>query len=77
MDERPGVSQTPAATDSPQSGWTRTRYGGTGDRAQVEAISLQGVGHNLYAWGMAARVLTFFGLDSGGTVPQPRPGPAR
>ena len=69
-----GVSQTPAATDSPQSGWTRTRYGSTGDRAPVEAISLQGVGHNLYAWGMGARVLTFFGLDSGGSVPQPPAG---
>ncbi|WP_326760937.1 PHB depolymerase family esterase [Streptomyces phaeochromogenes] len=69
-----GVSQTPAATDSPQSGWTRTRYGATGDRAPVEAISLQGVGHNLYAYGMAARVLTFFGLDSSGPGPQPQPG---
>ncbi|WP_406489173.1 PHB depolymerase family esterase [Streptomyces phaeochromogenes] len=69
-----GVSQTPAATDSPQSGWTRTRYGSTGDRAPVEAISLQGVGHNLYAYGMAARVLTFFGLDSSGPGPQPQPG---
>ncbi|MGN9758688.1 extracellular catalytic domain type 1 short-chain-length polyhydroxyalkanoate depolymerase [Streptomyces sp. SD31] len=69
-----GVSQTPAATDTPQSGWTRTRYGGTGDRAPVEAISLQGVGHNLYSQGMAARALTFFGLDSGGPAPQPQPG---
>ncbi|MGW6738580.1 extracellular catalytic domain type 1 short-chain-length polyhydroxyalkanoate depolymerase [Streptomyces sp. NPDC055013] len=69
-----GVSQTPAATDTPQSGWTRTRYGGTGDRAPVEAISLQGVGHNLYGYGMAARVLTSFGLDSGGPAPQPQPG---
>lgn len=69
-----GVGQTPAATDTPQSGWTRTRYGGTGDRAPVEAISLQGVGHNLYGYGMAARVLTFFGLDSGGPAPQPQPG---
>ncbi|KUL40815.1 esterase [Streptomyces regalis] len=69
-----GVSQSPAATDTPQSGWTRTRYGGTGDRAPVEAISLQGVGHNLYSNGMAARVLTFFGLDSGGPAPQPQPG---
>ncbi|GHH10730.1 hypothetical protein GCM10018780_47600 [Streptomyces lanatus] len=69
-----GVAQTPAATDTPQSGWTRTRYGGTGDRAPVEAISLQGVGHNLYGNGMAARVLTFFGLDSGGPAPQPQPG---
>ncbi|MFI1207858.1 PHB depolymerase family esterase [Streptomyces sp. NPDC020802] len=69
-----GVSQTPAATDSPQSGWTRTRYGATGDRAPVEAISLQGVGHNLYSNGMAARALTFFGLDSSGPAPQPQPG---
>ncbi|MGP4050667.1 extracellular catalytic domain type 1 short-chain-length polyhydroxyalkanoate depolymerase [Streptomyces sp. 2A115] len=69
-----GVSQTPAATDSPVSGWTRTRYGATGDRAPVEAISLQGVGHNLYSYGMAARVLTFFGLDSSGPAPQPQPG---
>ncbi|MEU4617116.1 extracellular catalytic domain type 1 short-chain-length polyhydroxyalkanoate depolymerase [Streptomyces umbrinus] len=69
-----GVGQTPAATDSPQSGWTRTRYGSTGDRAPVEAISLQGVGHNLYAYGMAARVLAFFGLDSSGPGPQPQPG---
>ncbi|WP_432194998.1 extracellular catalytic domain type 1 short-chain-length polyhydroxyalkanoate depolymerase [Streptomyces sp. bgisy027] len=69
-----GIGQTPAATDSPRPGWTRTRYGGTGDRAPVEAISLQGVGHNLYGHGMAARVLTFFGLDGGGPTPQPQPG---
>jgi poly(hydroxyalkanoate) depolymerase family esterase len=69
-----GVSQTPAATDTPQSGWVRTRYGATGDRAPVEAISLQGVGHNLYVNGMAARALTFFGLDSSGPAPQPQPG---
>ncbi|MFI2435418.1 PHB depolymerase family esterase [Streptomyces sp. NPDC018693] len=72
-----GLGQTPAATDSPQSGWTRTRYGGTGDRAPVEAISLQGVGHNLYGQGMAARVLTFFGLDGDGPAPQPQPGGCR
>jgi cellulase/cellobiase CelA1 len=41
----------------------------------VEAISLQGVGHNLYAWGMADKVLTFFGLDAGGG-PGPGPEPA-
>ncbi|WP_405622573.1 PHB depolymerase family esterase [Streptomyces sp. NBC_00076] len=69
-----GVSQTPAATDSPVSGWTRTRYGSTGDRAAVEAISLRGVGHNVYGSGMAARALTFFGLDSSGPAPQPQPG---
>ncbi|MFD3502906.1 PHB depolymerase family esterase [Streptomyces sp. NPDC058676] len=69
-----GVSQTPAATDTPVSGWIRTRYGATGDRAPVEAISLQGIGHNLYVTGMAARALTFFGLDSSGPAPQPQPG---
>ncbi|MGY1578094.1 extracellular catalytic domain type 1 short-chain-length polyhydroxyalkanoate depolymerase [Streptomyces sp. MN13] len=70
-----GVSRTPASTDTPATGWTRTRYGGTGDQAPVEAISLQGVGHNLYAYGtMGARVLTFFGLDGSGPAPQPQPG---
>ncbi|MFJ3442431.1 PHB depolymerase family esterase [Streptomyces sp. NPDC086081] len=72
-----GVSRTPATTDTPQPGWTRTRYGGTGERAPVEAISLQGVGHNLYAQGMASRVLTFFGLDAAGPAPQPQPGACR
>lgn len=66
-----GLTQTPAATDTPNSGWTRTRYGSTGDQAPVEAVSLQGVGHNLYAWGMAAHVLHFFGLDTGTGNPQP------
>ncbi|MFF4782839.1 PHB depolymerase family esterase [Streptomyces griseorubiginosus] len=69
-----GVGQTPAATDSPVSGWTRTRYGATGDRAPVEAVSLRGVGHNAYGAGMAARALTFFGLDGGEPAPQPEPG---
>ncbi|MET7481789.1 PHB depolymerase family esterase [Streptomyces sp. NPDC005538] len=72
-----GVSQTPAATDSPVSGWTRTRYGATGDQAPVEAISLQGVTHNLYTYGMGARVLTFFGLTGGGTTPPPSTGPCK
>ncbi|CAL9650989.1 hypothetical protein SUDANB105_06626 [Streptomyces sp. enrichment culture] len=69
-----GVSRTAVSTDTPATGWTRTRYGGTGDQAPVEAISLQGVGHNLYAYGtMGARVLTFFGLDGSGPAPQPQP----
>ena len=58
-----GVSQTPAFTDSPQSGWTRTRYGGTGIGAPVEAISVQGAGHVLPLAGMAAMAIQFFGLD--------------
>ncbi|OLF14029.1 esterase [Actinophytocola xinjiangensis] len=72
-----GVSQTPTQTDSPQSGWTRTRYGGTGATAPVEAISLQGVGHNLPMGGMAARVLEFFGLTDGGPTEPPPTGGCR
>ncbi|WP_405444768.1 PHB depolymerase family esterase [Streptomyces achromogenes] len=68
-----GVSQTPASTDHPQSNWTRTRYGGTGTQAPVEAISIQGVGHTLPASGMAARATSFFGLDSGTTQPPTEP----
>ncbi|MFI7672460.1 PHB depolymerase family esterase [Actinophytocola sp. NPDC049390] len=72
-----GVSQTPAYTDSPQAGWTRTRYGGTGTTAPVEAISLQGAGHNLPMNGMAAMALAFFGITGGSTEPPPPPGPCR
>ena len=66
-----GLTQTPALTDSPQTAWTRTRYGSTGDQAPVEAISVQGVGHALPSGGMAARAITFFGLDGGATTPAP------
>ncbi|TYB54559.1 PHB depolymerase family esterase [Nonomuraea sp. PA05] len=66
-----GLSQTPSLTDQPRSGWTRTRYGGTGTKAPVEAISLQGVGHSLPQSGMAAMVIDFFGLSEGGTDPTP------
>jgi len=62
-----GVSQTPSFTDMPQSGWTRTRYGGTGIGAPVEAISLNGAGHDLPRAGQAAMAIQFFGLDTGGT----------
>jgi poly(hydroxyalkanoate) depolymerase family esterase len=64
-----GLSQTPTATDTPQSGQTRTRYGGSGPTAPVEAISLQGVGHNLPV--DAAQAVRFFGLD--GTAPTTPP----
>ncbi|MEU6719228.1 PHB depolymerase family esterase [Nonomuraea sp. NPDC046802] len=70
-----GLSQTPSRTDQPQANWTRTRYGGTGTTAPVEAISLQGVGHNLPMGGMAAATIAFFGLDSGGPTPTPTPTP--
>jgi poly(hydroxyalkanoate) depolymerase family esterase len=69
------VSQTPVSTDSPQANWTRTRYGSTGDRAPVEAISVQGAGHNLPSAGMAGRAVTFFGLDGTGPGPGPDPDP--
>jgi poly(hydroxyalkanoate) depolymerase family esterase len=62
-----GLSQTPSFTDTPQPGWTRTRYGGTGVMAPVEAISLQGVGHNLPLGGQARMAIEFFGLNT--TVP--------
>jgi acetylxylan esterase len=59
-----GTDQTPDLSDTPQANWNRTRYGGTGAQAAVEAISLQGTGHNLYSWGMGARALEFFGYDT-------------
>jgi poly(hydroxyalkanoate) depolymerase family esterase len=59
-----GVSQTPSLTDSPQSGWTRTRYGGTGTNAPVEGISIQGVGHSLPMAGQAAMAIQFMGLNT-------------
>ncbi|MEV0272116.1 PHB depolymerase family esterase [Hamadaea sp. NPDC050747] len=58
-----GVSQTPVLTDTPQSGWTRTRYGANGVTAPVEAISIQGVGHSLPLSGQAAMAIAFFGLN--------------
>ncbi|MET7806744.1 extracellular catalytic domain type 1 short-chain-length polyhydroxyalkanoate depolymerase [Micromonospora chersina] len=66
-----GLSQTPAYTDSPQSGYTRTRYGGTGGTATVEAISMQGVSHNLPV--DAAQAVRFFGLDSSTPPTSPPP----
>ncbi|WP_066582445.1 extracellular catalytic domain type 1 short-chain-length polyhydroxyalkanoate depolymerase [Cellulomonas timonensis] len=64
-----GVSATPASTDTPASGITRTRYGATGDRAPVEANSMQGVSHNLPV--DAAAAIHFFGLDT--TTPTTAP----
>ena len=61
------VSQTPSFTDSPQSGWTRTRYGGTGVDAPVEGISISGVGHVLgFDLGMETMAIQFMGLNSDG-----------
>jgi len=59
-----GVSQTPSSTDTPQSGWTRTRYGGTGTQPPVEGIRVEGVGHSLPLSGQAAMAIAFFGLNT-------------
>ncbi|WP_306209349.1 extracellular catalytic domain type 1 short-chain-length polyhydroxyalkanoate depolymerase [Actinoplanes sp. RD1] len=59
-----GVSQTPVATDTPQSGWTRTRYGANTVQAPVEGISVANVGHSLPLSGMARMAIAFFGLDT-------------
>jgi acetylxylan esterase len=59
-----GVSQTPTSTDTPQSGWTRTRYANSSGVVQVEATSMAGVPHNLPV--QAAAAIHFFGLDVAG-----------
>ncbi|MFD9124572.1 PHB depolymerase family esterase [Kitasatospora sp. NPDC059571] len=61
-----GVSQTPSATDTPASGWTRTRYDNSAGTTQVEAYSIAGAGHQLpiQGAGMAANAVHFMGLDA-------------
>jgi acetylxylan esterase len=63
-----GVSQTPTSTDTPRSGWTRTRYD-SGGTVEVEAYSIAGAAHVLPLPGMAAYAIQFFGLDGGGSQP--------
>ncbi len=58
-----GLSQTPSSTDHPQPTWTHTRYNGAGGVADVDAYSVQGVGHSLPTSGMAAYAIDFFGLS--------------
>jgi poly(hydroxyalkanoate) depolymerase family esterase len=59
-----GVSQTPTTTDTPVSGWTRTRYDDASGTVQVEAYSIAGAGHVLPEAGMEAYAIHFFGLDT-------------
>jgi acetylxylan esterase len=59
-----GVSSTPVLTDTPQSGWTRTRYGNTGTTPPVEGISVANVGHSLPLSGQAAMAIAFLGLNT-------------
>jgi len=68
-----GVSQTPTSTDTPQSGWTRTRYDDGSGNVQVEAYSIAGAGHVLPEADMAAYAIAFFGLNSGTPPTSPPP----
>jgi len=68
-----GLSQNPSSTDTPQSGWTRTRYGGTGVQPPVEGIAIQNVGHSLPLAGQAAMAIAFFGLNGTSNPPSSTP----
>jgi poly(hydroxyalkanoate) depolymerase family esterase len=68
-----GVGQSAVLTDSPQSGWTRTRYGNSGTMSPVEGISVAGAGHQLPQTGMVAYAIAFLGLNSGGPTGSPSP----
>jgi poly(hydroxyalkanoate) depolymerase family esterase len=70
-----GVSQTPSFTDSPQSSWTRTRYGSTGTQAPVEGISVAGGTHSIYSWGMGLMALQFMGILNGNPSSPPPSSP--
>ncbi|MDQ1294870.1 MAG: acetylxylan esterase [Actinomycetota bacterium] len=59
-----GLSRTPTATDHPQPTWTRTRYADPSGEVEVEAVSMQGVPHNLPV--VADEAIHFFGLDADG-----------
>jgi poly(hydroxyalkanoate) depolymerase family esterase len=68
-----GVSQTPVMTDSPVSGWTRTRYGNNSSQPPVEGISVAGAGHQLPESGMVAYAITFLGGLTSSTPPTTNP----
>ncbi len=55
-----GVGPAPSATDHPRARWTHTRYGDASG-VRVEAISLDGVPHDLPV--DAEEAIHFFGLD--------------
>ncbi|GAA2153968.1 MULTISPECIES: extracellular catalytic domain type 1 short-chain-length polyhydroxyalkanoate depolymerase [Glycomyces] len=71
-----GLNQTPSSTENLAGGWVRTRYGGTGNQAPVEGMSIAGYGHSLPLTGMTANAITFLGLDAGGSS-SPTSGPLR
>ena len=57
-----GLSQTPTTTDHPEPAWTRTRYADGSGRVQVEAISEEGMTHDIPL--QEAATIEFFGLDA-------------
>ncbi len=72
-----GLSQTPDSTDTPETDWTRTRYGGTDSQPLVEAISLAGYPHTLPrgANGLEPYAFDFLGIgDPRPTGPTVTPG---
>jgi hypothetical protein len=71
-----GLSQTPTSTDTPQSGWNRSRFADSSGKVDVEAYSIQGAGHVLPQTGMAAYAIHFFGLDGSGGTGGGNPPPA-
>lgn len=58
-----GAGQTPVSTENntPQSGWTRTRYADASGQAMVEAIRGENQPHNLPI--LADKAVQFLGLD--------------
>jgi poly(hydroxyalkanoate) depolymerase family esterase len=58
-----GISQTPTSTDTPKSGWNRSRFANSSGTV-VEALSISGAGHSLPSGGMAQYAIDFFGLSS-------------
>jgi poly(hydroxyalkanoate) depolymerase family esterase len=57
-----GLGPAPTATDNPQPGWTRQRFGNPCGAAKVEAITVTAGEHNLPTTGMAGHAIEFFGL---------------
>ncbi|MDQ1287096.1 MAG: hypothetical protein QG622_661 [Actinomycetota bacterium] len=58
-----GINQTPTSTDTPKSGWNRSRFANSSGTV-VEAYSITGAGHSLPSAGMAQYAVDFFGLSS-------------
>jgi len=68
-----GLSQTPSSTDTPVSGWNRSRFATASGAVDVEAYSIVGAGHQLPGAGMAAYAISFFGLDHVSSPPVSSP----